>query len=129
MVYFVGRADSQIKSRGYRIELGEIEAALNCCEGLKEAAVVAVQSDGFENALICCACPSSSEDPITTVALKKTLQKKLPSYMLPARWIVSETLPKNINGKIDRFCSSYGSKTEWINGLPDTNVLELSKKE
>ena len=130
LVYFVGRADSQIKSRGYRIELGEIEAALNCCEGLKEAAVVAVQSDGFENALICCAyCPSSSEDPITTVALKKTLQKKLPSYMLPARWIVSEALPKNINGKIDRSLLKQWFQNGMENGLPDTNVLELSTKE
>ena len=39
-VYFVGRADSQIKSRGYRIELGEIETALNTVEELQESAVV-----------------------------------------------------------------------------------------
>ena len=55
LVYFVGRADTQIKSRGYRIELGEIEVVLNTFEQLKECAVVAVPTDGFENNLICCA--------------------------------------------------------------------------
>ena len=35
-------------------------------------------------------------------ALKKTLREKLLSYMIPARWMVSETLPRNVNGKIDR---------------------------
>jgi acyl-coenzyme A synthetase/AMP-(fatty) acid ligase len=39
---------------------------------------------------------------VTPAALKKALRKKLPSHMLPARWIVSEQLPKNMNGKIDR---------------------------
>src|SRR5262249_38723239 len=55
LVYFVGRKDSQIKSRGYRIELGEIESVLNTINELKESAVVAVCSEGFENTLICCA--------------------------------------------------------------------------
>ena len=36
LVYFLGRADSQIKSRGYRIELGEIETALNAIDDLAE---------------------------------------------------------------------------------------------
>ena len=47
-MYFVGRADTQIKSRGYRIELGEIETALHSLPGLRESAVVAIQSEGFE---------------------------------------------------------------------------------
>ena len=47
-VYFMGRSDSQIKSRGYRIELGEIETALNTLEELKECAVVAMPTEGFE---------------------------------------------------------------------------------
>jgi len=102
LVYFVGRADSQIKSRGYRIELGEIEAALNCIDGLKEAAVVAIPSDRFENWLICCAYCPSLEGQMIPAVLKKILRETLPSYMIPARWMVSETLPKNVNGKIDR---------------------------
>src|SRR5262249_11055463 len=48
LVYFLGRADSQIKSRGYRIELGEIETALNALGLLRECAVVAVDTGGFE---------------------------------------------------------------------------------
>ena len=61
LAYYVGRADSQIKSRGYRIELGEIEAALNAVEGLKECAVVAIPSEGFEGTTICCAYVSAAQ--------------------------------------------------------------------
>jgi acyl-coenzyme A synthetase/AMP-(fatty) acid ligase len=101
LVYFVGRSDSQIKSRGYRIELGEIEAALNTITVLKESAVVAVPADGFGNSLICCAY-SPSDEAMSPVTLRELLRKTLPSYMLPARWLRLETIPKNQNGKFDR---------------------------
>src|SRR5207247_9513078 len=52
LVYFLGRADSQIKSRGYRIELGEIETALNAMDFIQECAVVAIPTDGFEGTVI-----------------------------------------------------------------------------
>jgi len=102
LVYFFGRADSQIKSRGYRIELGEIEAALHALDVLQECAVVALNSDGFEGVSICCAyvpAPGSGPTPVT---LRKELSKVLPSYMLPSCWVALERLPKNANGKIDR---------------------------
>jgi amino acid adenylation domain-containing protein len=101
LVYFVGRSDSQIKSRGHRIELGEIEAALNTLPELKECAVVAIPTEGFEGTLICSAYVS--RDAATThSSVRGKLIRLLPSYMLPARWLTMEQLPKNANGKIDR---------------------------
>ncbi len=100
LVHFLGRADSQIKSRGYRIELGEIESALNAIDGVRECAVVGVDVEGFEGTAICAAYVTDAglEPP----ALRKQLTDSLPSYMLPARWLALDALPKNQNGKIDR---------------------------
>ncbi len=102
LFYFLGRADTQIKSRGYRIELGEIEAALHSLAALRESAVVAIQSDGFEGWLICCAYAHASEGVVSVEHLRKDLARLLPAYMLPIRWAQHEALPKNANGKIDR---------------------------
>jgi amino acid adenylation domain-containing protein len=100
LVHFLGRADSQIKSRGYRIELGEIESALNAIDGVRECAIVGVDVEGFEGTAICAAYVTDAglEPP----ALRKQLTDSLPSYMLPARWLALDALPKNQNGKIDR---------------------------
>jgi amino acid adenylation domain-containing protein len=102
LVYFLGRADSQIKSRGYRIELGEIETALGALECLRESAVVAVQSSGFEGWTICCAYVSPEPHEASPTSLKEMLRESLPPYMLPSRWLALAELPKNANGKIDR---------------------------
>jgi amino acid adenylation domain-containing protein len=102
MVYFVGRNDSQIKSRGYRVELGEIEAALSTSPDLQESAIVAIDRGGFEGWLICCAYVVQPGATITPVTLRKELEKSLPAYMIPARWMACAALPKNSNGKTDR---------------------------
>lgn len=102
LLYYVGRADTQIKSRGYRIELGEIETALHSLPGLRESAVVAIKSEGFEGWLICCAYVPASSHGVTPESLRKGLAGLVPGYMLPARWLRYDVLPKNDNGKIDR---------------------------
>jgi amino acid adenylation domain-containing protein len=102
LVYFVGRADSQIKVRGYRIELGEIETALNSLGKLQECAVVAIPTDNFGGWMICCAYVLRSDDEVSLTALRDHLKKTVPTYMFPARWMAYDVLPKNANGKIDR---------------------------
>lgn len=98
-VRFVGRADTQIKSRGYRIELGEIEAALARIDYVDEAAVLAVDADGFQGMALCCAHAPEGIDPVT---LRAALARHLPAYMLPTRYRGFPRLPVNANGKIDR---------------------------
>jgi amino acid adenylation domain-containing protein len=102
LVYFLGRADSQIKSRGYRIELGEIEATLSSFDVLKECAVVAINTDGFEGTTICAAYVPQPKADIALVSLRRELSKLLPNYMMPAKWMAFDKLPQNGNGKIDR---------------------------
>jgi len=102
LFYFVGRDNTQIKSRGYRIELGEIEVALQSLPGLHEAAVVAVRSEGFEGWMICCAYVPAPDCGVFPAGLRAGLARLLPGYMLPARWMRFDILPKNGNGKVDR---------------------------
>ena len=101
LVYFLGRADSQIKSRGHRIELGEIEAATNALDSVKECAIVGVETAGFEGTAIGCAFVPA-DTAVTPVDVRDGLRRDLPGYMIPSRWLVRDELPKNVNGKIDR---------------------------
>jgi amino acid adenylation domain-containing protein len=102
MVHFLGRTDSQIKSRGYRIELGEIEAAVSTVAGVRECAVVGVDTGGFEGTTICCAYAVADGAELPAADIRKHVTALIPRYMLPARWEVLDAFPKNVNGKIDR---------------------------
>jgi len=102
LIYLLGRADSQIKSRGYRIELGEIEAALCALGVLRECAVVAIRSEGFEGMTICCAYALPERGSLEPADLRARLMEFLPSYMLPSQWMHFDALPLNGNGKVDR---------------------------
>jgi amino acid adenylation domain-containing protein len=98
-----GRTDSQIKSRGHRIELGEIESALCSLGLLRECAVVAVPTDGFEGMTICSAyVPIPDGVDVKPWCLRERLSNLLPAYMVPSQWMAFDALPLNMNGKIDR---------------------------
>ena len=97
----VGRKDFQVKIRGYRIELGEIEAALLNLYVVKQAVVVARGNEAGDDCLTAYVVPSVNPRP-TMSALRRALAKRLPDYMIPAAFVVVDSLPLLLNGKVDR---------------------------
>ena len=99
-IEFVGRNDNQIKVRGFRVEPGEIEEVLLTNPHVGQAAV-AVKKRGTENQLVAYVTPANSIS-LDEEALRKYLEDRLPSYMVPSSLMTLESLPKTANGKLDR---------------------------
>ncbi len=112
-IEFLGRGDTQVKIRGYRIELSEIENVLERSP-LVRSAIVAVRTDWVsafdapgDKRLAAYVIPTLPGDPATLAAqlipeLRKHLQDQLPDYMQPAAIMLLTSLPRTINGKVDR---------------------------
>ena len=98
---FLGRIDDQIKLRGHRIELDEIVAVLDSHPGVAAAAVTAWPGPEGELQLVAyvVAEPGAALEPM---AMRATLQARLPDYMVPVVFIRLEALPLTVNGKVDR---------------------------
>lgn len=99
-IVYHGRADSMVKTRGYRVEIGEVEAAISSIDGVDEIAVIAIPHEKYSNTLH--AFIVSSQNTLSKEMLEEELKEKLPSYMLPAEYILRRELPKTSTGKIDR---------------------------
>ncbi|MBO9729964.1 MAG: amino acid adenylation domain-containing protein [Chitinophaga sp.] len=96
---YLGRMDDQLKIRGFRIEPGEIETVLLELPFVKQAAVVAVKREDAAQTLVAYLV---MEKVYLQEELITWLQRKLPSYMIPAVFIPLEELPLTPNGKTDR---------------------------
>lgn len=95
LVYFVGRADRQVKVNGCRIELGEIDAILRSHPQVADA-TTAVQGDERLIAYVVAA-----QSSIDVGDVKRHLSESLPPFMVPAGVLVLPELPKTVSGKLD----------------------------
>ena len=98
---FLGRNDGQVKLHGYRIELGEIEAELLCCEGVREAVVLAREDFQGDKRLVAYYTVAAGE-VLDSDAIRTRLAAKLPQYMVPSALVLLEAMPRTPNEKLDR---------------------------
>ncbi|MEV6216246.1 amino acid adenylation domain-containing protein [Nocardia sp. NPDC051833] len=96
---YLGRADAQVKVRGYRIEVGEIETALRRSADIDTAAVTVVRRAG--GASLVGFVVGKAGRAVVVSRVRADLAQRLPAYMIPARIVVLEQLPVNVNGKLD----------------------------
>ncbi len=89
-----GRKDFQIKHIGHRIELGEIETAVSSLDGIQQNCCL---YDVNKGRIVLFYAGDIDGKEITA-----QLKELIPEYMLPNKKVKMDTLPLNMNGKIDR---------------------------
>ncbi|MEW2294712.1 amino acid adenylation domain-containing protein [Streptomyces sp. NPDC006743] len=99
---YLGRADDQVKIRGHRIEPGEVRAALDALDAVARAAVVVERDRVGAAALAAYVVPAEGNAGVSGTAIRRTLLRSLPEWMVPASVTVLDELPLTRNGKLDR---------------------------
>ncbi|KAF1977723.1 hypothetical protein BU23DRAFT_596079 [Bimuria novae-zelandiae CBS 107.79] len=115
---YLGRKDSQVKVRGQRMEIGEIEHHLDASRLVRDAVIVMPTVGPRQKTLIAVvtltALRSHTRNGKPLQVVDQSLQaghvreiadllgQTLPSYMVPAVWIVVEAMPLNTSSKLDR---------------------------
>jgi len=97
---FLGRLDQQVKIRGFRIEPGEIETVLTQHPGIHKAVVIARSDGSGDTHLVAYVEPS--DVTLDVAEVQRSLEQRLPAYMVPAAIVQLESLPLSPNGKLDR---------------------------
>ncbi|MGW4636816.1 amino acid adenylation domain-containing protein, partial [Nocardia sp. NPDC004415] len=100
-ITYLGRTDFQVKLRGLRIELGEIEAGLTAHRSVAQSVVVVRSDARTGDQLVGYVVPATGET-VDIESLRTQLAAQLPSYMVPAAFVVLDAMPLSANGKLDR---------------------------
>lgn len=95
-IEFLGRIDQQVKIRGFRVEPAEIEAVVKRHASVKQAAVVPYDDKTGEKWLAAYVVGRCRAEE-----LRAFLAQELPDYMVPASFVLLDSLPLTSNGKLD----------------------------
>lgn len=99
-ITLVGRSKEMLISGGFNIYPHEIEAVLTSHPEVMEAAVIGVPDPEWGEAAIAYVVAS----PNAALSEEKLVGfcKPLLGFKTPKRWTITDRLPKNPNGKIDK---------------------------
>ncbi len=99
---FHGRCDAQVEVNGVRVELGEIEAELAKVPAVARAAAVARENGPAGKCLVAYIVPATGVPLPEATGLRLALAARLPTSMIPARFVVLPAMPLTREGKLDR---------------------------
>lgn len=114
--YYICRCDHQVKINGHRIELGEVENVVSSYNKVFNTVVI------YDQELKNLICFIIEKNPVSDTEIIDFISKKLPSYMIPNRFVRVNEFPLTNNKKIDRkkLIEDYSSN---INSCNQKNSL------
>lgn len=101
----LGRFDDQVKVRGYRVDPAEVESVLASHPDVRQARVAADgSSDGAHvlTAYYTLAGRNGSGAQARRSQIREYLAERLPDFMVPADFVLLDSMPLTAAGKIDR---------------------------
>lgn len=113
VLHYFGRNDDQIKVRGVRVEPGEVEAAILSDPRVAQTAVTWFATPGGTRAIVA-AVVLNPGTPCQAQELHTQLTTKLPSTMIPTRFLLVPLLPMTSSGKTDRIAIRQTAETSVI---------------
>ncbi|KAF2707683.1 acetyl-CoA synthetase-like protein [Pleomassaria siparia CBS 279.74] len=117
-IRYIGRKDNQVKLAGQRMELGEIEHHLQTDRSIRQVVVLMPKSGPGKRKLIAVISlhrvpevldqqpwntPLGDSEVMRQInEARDKLSDKVPSYMVPAIWVVVQNVPALASAKLDR---------------------------
>jgi amino acid adenylation domain-containing protein/non-ribosomal peptide synthase protein (TIGR01720 family) len=141
-IIFMGRKDHQVKLHGQRMEIGEIEHNLEdnprikhavvdlpkngLCKGKLTAVVslygLTTEQLGMKTDKCMPVSPSQKQAAQKEIAIiQDELSAKLPPYMVPTAWLVVQSVPLLVSGKLNRT-----NVTAWISTIDAPTYKEAA---
>jgi non-ribosomal peptide synthetase component F len=103
LLYFVGRADNQVKLRGFRVELEGVEAAACQVPGVQYAcAVIEPAPSGADVLRLALVVTGAADGDRIRRSVSRELGRSLPPEVLPQSYHLLPRLPVTERGKVDR---------------------------
>jgi malonyl-CoA/methylmalonyl-CoA synthetase len=97
----VGRSKDLIISGGFNVYPKEIESVIDDMPGVAESAVIGVPHPDFGEAVIAVVVPRAGA-VLDTAAMQSTLKERIANFKVPKRIHVTEQLPRNTMGKVQK---------------------------
>lgn len=97
---FLYRKDSQVMILGRRVETAEVQNILCGCQEVEKGEVSAYYDEQHLAYLVAYIVPKDRRT-FRLSSIRRTMEKFLPSYMIPEFFVLMDTMPVTPNGKVN----------------------------
>jgi O-succinylbenzoic acid--CoA ligase len=98
-LHIVGRNSQKIITGGENVFPAEVEAAIRSTGLVRDVSVVGMPDQTWGEAVTAIYVPRSPE--VNILALQTAITPRLSKYKHPKQWIVVDSLPRNVQGKVN----------------------------